>query len=115
MAKVNGGYFSVKNLSQKPIDLVQVSSHDFGRIEMHRSIVEQDIARMEKQETVTIPAETELLFRPGDFHLMLFEAIKPLKSGDTTSLIFYFSDKSIIEITANVRPLGAQTEHNHTM
>jgi len=113
MAKVNGGYFEIENLSQEAIKLVSVSGQDFSRIEMHRSFVEQDMARMEKQESVEIPAGSKLVFKPGDYHLMLFDAKRPLKAGDRTTLTFYLSDESIIETTANVRPLGTQTEHKH--
>ena len=67
---------------------------------------------MEKQESLEISAENTIKLSPGDFHLMLFEPNKPLRSGDTVTLNFLFSDGHIETIEAKVKRRDTE-DHSH--
>ena len=96
-------YASLKNNSDISLSLVSVSSPLFSSIEIHRSIVKDDIATMERHTTLEIPSKSTIKLVPGDFHLMLFNPKIPLAIGDAATLKFIFSDGTKITTEASVR------------
>jgi copper(I)-binding protein len=79
---MTAGYFVLDNRGSDTIRITAVTSPQFGRIEMHETIVENDIARMRPiGEIVVLPGE-RVVFEPGGRHLMLFEPRRPI--GDVT-------------------------------
>ena len=112
--EMTAGYFEIRNGGDKPVSLVRVSSPDFGSIELHRSIVTEGVAKMIQEESVTIPANTSLQFKPGDYHLMMFRPQKQLSSGDVVHLTFYFSDSTSLETSAVVKKMVmGHDDHSH--
>ncbi|GJM04306.1 MAG: hypothetical protein DHS20C09_02970 [marine bacterium B5-7] len=105
------GYANIHNMSDKAITLLSVSSPDFSKIEIHRSVLNDDMVSMEKQESLAIPAKNTIKLSPGDLHLMLFDPDKPLRSGDTVALEFSFTDGHSLDIEAQVERRGS-IEHN---
>ena len=99
---MNAGYLEIENTYPHPIILNEVTSDEFKRIEIHQSVIEGGIARMKKTGPVTIPAHSQWIFKPGDYHLMLFQPARILKAGDTVNLKFQFSDGSTIDSIATV-------------
>ncbi len=108
---VLAGYANIHNASDKPITLISVSSPNFSKVEIHRSVLNGDMVSMEKQESLEIPAKNTLTLSPGDLHLMLFDPDKPLRSGDTATLNFSFSDGHNQTIEAKVE---RRTSHDHS-
>ena len=96
-------YVILKNNSDISLSLVSVSSPLFSSIEIHRSIVKNDIATMERHATLEIPSKSTIKLVPGDFHLMLFNPKMPLAIGDEATLIFSFSDGAKITTKASIR------------
>ncbi|HEY3859644.1 MAG TPA: copper chaperone PCu(A)C [Gammaproteobacteria bacterium] len=100
---VLAGYFSLTNLTDKPLTLNAVQSPDFGSVEMHRSFVKDGVEQMEAVPNVVIPAHGSVEFKPGAYHLMMLQAKKNLFAGDMVSLTLSFSDGSQLAILAPVR------------
>jgi len=109
--KVNAGYFEIANHGSLPMTLIAVSSPDYGRVEMHRSMVTKGMAKMALQDSVTIPGNSRLIFSPGNYHLMLYEAIKPFKTGELVNLLLHFEDGMVIPVNAEIRRLQGQHQH----
>ncbi len=109
--RVNAGYFKIENHENFPMTLIRVTSTDYERVEIHRSIVSNGIAKMELQNSVNIPENSRLIFSPGDYHLMLYQAIKPLKAGELVSLLLHFEDGIVIPVTAEIRRFQGQHQH----
>ena len=103
-------YVTLKNNSDISLSLISVSSSLFSSIEIHRSIVKDDIASMERHTTLEIPPESTIKLAPGDYHLMLFNPKIPLKMGDTPTLMFSFSNGTKITANASIRKRN-NTEH----
>ena len=99
---INAGYFEIDNGTSTPVTLTQVNSADFARIELHRTIIENGIARMTPAGPVTVAAQSRLEFAPGGYHLMLFQPARPLRAGDTVKLAFQFADDSTMEVDAKI-------------
>jgi copper(I)-binding protein len=97
------GYFTLSNLTDKPLTLTAVESPDFGSVEMHRSFVKDGVEEMQAVPSVAIPAHGSVEFKPGDYHLMLMQPKKNLFVGDMVSVTLTFSDGSQLAILAPVR------------
>jgi len=100
VAGMNAGYLEIDNGTSAPVTLMHVSSTDFSRIEIHRSIIENGMARMTPAGPVTIAARSSMMFEPGGYHLMLFQAVRPLRAGDRVRLTFHFTDGTAIDANA---------------
>ncbi len=111
--KILAAYLTIENTSNSDIILDRIESPAFETVEMHRSIVEDDVARMIKQNNLSIQANSQTVFEPGGLHLMLINPDSSKKQGDITALIFYFSDGSILSVDAIVKKASDQTLHHH--
>ncbi len=113
--KVMAAYMTIKNNSENAHELSSVSSAQFERVEMHRTIIENEQARMEKQDIMTVKAGETLKFEPGGNHLMLFNPVKKLKSGDEIDLSLILKNGNKITVKAQVRKHSEmhKEKHNH--
>lgn len=101
--KVMAAYLEIKNNGKQQQVLTGVSSPAFGKIEIHRSVIQGNVARMEHQKELAIPANASVLLQQGGLHLMLMDVKKPLASGDQVSMTFIFGNGEKITATAIVR------------
>jgi copper(I)-binding protein len=100
---VLAGYFTLANLTDKPLTLTSVESPDFGSVEMHRSFVKDGVEEMEPVPSIVIPAHGSFEFKPDAYHLMMMQPKRNLFAGDMVSLTLSFSDGSQLAILAPVR------------
>lgn len=100
---VLAGYFTLQNLTGKPLELKSVTSTEFSAVEMHRSFVKDNQEEMEAVPSLTIPPHGSVEFKPGSYHLMLMQPKKNLFAGDIVTLDLSFSDGSELTIMAPVR------------
>lgn len=100
---VLGGYFTLENLTGKPLSLTEVSSPDFGSVMMHQTVQQGGQESMQDVARIDLPAGGSVEFKPGGYHLMLMQPKKNLAAGDTVTLMLKFSDGSELAILAPVR------------
>ena len=112
IVSVLAGYANIHNPTNTSITLIDISSQDFSKIEIHRNVFNGEMVSMEKQESLEIPAKSTILLSPGDFHLMLFDPSKPLRSNDIVTLIFSFSNGHNETIDAKVKRRHTE-DHSH--
>jgi copper(I)-binding protein len=110
VTSVHAAYLTLENSGSGPVVIDRVSSPDFARVEIHRSEVADGMARMIAVERLEIPAGGSLALEPGGYHLMLFDARRPLRAGESTTLLLHRDNGSEIRVTVPVRR-GADTEH----
>ena len=112
--QVQAGYLKLENKSKSDLVLDKVESPDYEIVELHQTVFENDIARMQQQETITIEAKGNVELQPGGLHLMLIKSKERKKQGDEVSLNFHFTDGSVVNINAPVKKsTGAATDHSH--
>lgn len=78
--QMTAGYLTLTNNSTQAITLTQVTSPQFGAVEMHESVVEDGMARMYPLGELTILAGTTVQFVPGGKHLMLMRPVDEIES-----------------------------------
>ena len=67
----SGGYFVVRNSGAQPVELTGVSSSAYGMTMLHQTVAQNGMSRMEHVDSVAVPAQGELVFKPGSYHAML--------------------------------------------
>lgn len=83
---VAAAYFTIYNSSDEPLILTGVAGDAVENAELHLSSVVDDVAKMEKQDSVTVPAGESLHFKHGSYHVMLMGMREPLEAGTEVDL-----------------------------
>ncbi len=94
---VYAGYMAMENLTARDLTITRVSSPRFASVEMHRTEIENGIARMTPQANLVVPANRTLEFVPGGLHLMLLQPDAPLTRGEAVPLHIEFADAGSID------------------
>lgn len=96
---MSAGYMTLTNNTKSPIAVTEVRSPQFGSVEIHRSSIEDGVARMRRIDTLEIPAGSTVTLERGGLHLMLMNA---RDDPDAVSLTFYDGETLIMEVVANI-------------
>ncbi len=89
-AKVAAVYLVIDNQSTKSDRLLKLRSPVAASAEVHRSSVEDGIARMRPVTVMHIGAGERIAFEPGGLHVMLMGLRKPLVAGQSFMLELTF-------------------------
>jgi len=89
---VYAGYMVLQNNSDKELTVVGVSSQRFAKVEMHKTEIENGIARMVKKSGLVIGPHSVLKFEPGGLHFMLLEPNAPLKLDERIPVRLEFAN-----------------------
>jgi copper(I)-binding protein len=109
-SKVTAGFLTINNISSDTLVVSAVSSAAIPRIEMHESVVKNDIASMVKQEQLSIPAGETLELKHGSYHLMLMDLDTTLTPGTTLSITLH-TNQGDIELDMPVMKPGMSGGH----
>jgi periplasmic copper chaperone A len=101
--QVNAAYMTIENSSSEDIILASASSPDFQSVEMHLSVVKDGKVSMEKQNTITVKANSQFSFSPSGYHFMLFKAAKRIRAGDVARLNLQFGNDIKIPLSVEIR------------
>lgn len=75
-------YLTASNPGDEDKEITHVSSDQFESTEIHRSLIEDGVAKMQKLDTLTIPANSQIEFSPGGLHVMLIGPKQPVLPGE---------------------------------
>jgi copper(I)-binding protein len=102
-------YFTIKNAG--PADtLVGAQTTIAGKTTMHKSMNKMASMSgmsevvMDQVSSVPVPANGEVAFKMGGYHVMLDELAHPLKAGDTFTLRLHFTHAGWIDVPVSVQP-----------
>ncbi len=98
------GYVTLSNAGDKPVDLVSVSSPDYGSTMLHQTVSNGTTETMIMVDRLTIPAHGSATISPGNYHLMLMQAKHTIAPGDTVHLKLKFSDGETLDTPFMVKP-----------
>jgi len=104
---MTAGYMVIHNELSREVIITGATSPDFGQVEFHNTVTENNVSRMRQERQVRIPAGTSLAFEPGGRHLMLMQAARDLKDGDQVTIELTFGDGGQLHFTAPVRKQGS--------
>lgn len=89
---VRAGYMSIKNLSARSVSIVAIHSDAFASVEIHRSVMQDGMMRMEPVDRLTIDPGASLQLAPGGLHLMMMHPAEATRPGDDIEIILQMDD-----------------------
>jgi copper(I)-binding protein len=95
-----GVFFIVDNPTTQDARLLSAVSDVAQAVELHKTTMTDGVMQMSPQEFVAIPAGEQVIFQPGDLHVMLINLNRQLNVGDSFELTLNFEQAG--EITLNV-------------
>jgi hypothetical protein len=103
------GYATLVNASDKPVDLIDISSNDYGDAMLHQTVSNGSSQKMVMVDKLTVPAHGQVAIAPGGYHVMLEDAKHKVAPGDTVHLMLKFSDGETLDTPFAVKS-PAQTK-----
>jgi copper(I)-binding protein len=100
------GYATLVNASDKPVDLVDISSDDYGDAMLHQTVSNGSSQKMVMVDKLTVPAHGQVAIAPGGYHVMLEDAKHKIAPGDTVHLTLKFSDGETLSAPFAVKSPG---------
>ncbi len=96
---ITAGYMTLANAGGADA-VIGASTDAAERIELHTHYNEGGVMKMRQVDRVEIPAEGEVVFEPGSYHLMIFGA-GGMSEGDTVAVTLDFetADDQTFEFT----------------
>jgi hypothetical protein len=106
-------YLTLHNRGSEAHTLRSATSPCCARVEIHRSVESDGIARMEPAHDVVVPAGGSVVFAPRGLHLMLIGP-PPLEAGAQVELELAFDAGEPLKFTAPVQkmPMSEHGEHH---
>ena len=112
-APVIGGFFQLTNHGDSEDALIAAESPIAGHVEIHTHKKEDGVMKMIKIDEVRVPANNSVLFKPGSFHLMIFNPTQALKEGDRFPMTLTFKNAGTVEVEMAVEKQGHMEKHMH--
>src|SRR5829696_2676330 len=108
-------YFVIHNHTDQDEELIGVTTNVADAVEIHQSTIDPDtdIMRMEMVSSIPIPADSEIFFEPGKYHLMLVRIKRELKVGDHIGIILHFKNHEDIIVNVAVQDNAPEEDHSH--
>jgi len=101
----SAGYFTVRG-GPEDVTLVAVTADDSMRLEMHETVEEDGVSKMQAVEKVAIPSGGTVKFEPGGKHLMIWGVGNSSIQRGTLRMIFIFSNDDRIQFDAVINKVG---------
>ena len=96
-------FFQIDNPTSADDRLLRAVSDVAAAVELHQTTMVDGVMKMNMQEFVAVPAGEQLLFKPGDFHVMLIGLVDDLNVGDTFTVTLTFENAGDIVLDVTVR------------
>lgn len=102
------GFARVVDPCGRAVAIVGARSDAFEKVELHETTVVDGVSRMRAVERIELPADGEVVFRPGGLHLMLMRPRSPLGEGEFAQVEFRLADGRTITAGFEVRAPDAR-------
>jgi copper(I)-binding protein len=109
---VTAAFMRLHNNGVKAVQLISVSSDSAERVEIHAHRHNNGMMRMEKIDSVSLPAGGDFIFQPGDHHLMLINLKQSLTAGDSVRLRLEFNHAEPLIIDVPVQNIMQESNHH---
>lgn len=116
-AAIQGGtagiFLTIRNNGSTADRLVAASSPLPRVTELHTTLRDGDVMRMQQVHAIEVPAGGSVTLRPGGLHLMLIGLAAPLQAGATAPLTLTFEQAGQVTLQVPVMAAGAAAPHAH--
>jgi hypothetical protein len=96
-------YLTVHNNSGRAVRVDDFASPQFGKVELHESLLENGVSRMRKVESLTIDPGASVALEPGGKHLMLLQPLAQTSGGPGLfTLQLYSGDTLLLSVSGTM-------------
>jgi periplasmic copper chaperone A len=106
-------YVPLLNTGKEPDQLIGASSDLADKIEIHQDSNENDIAKMQKLNEITLEPGKPVSLRPGGMHFMVIGLKKQLKEGEMFPMTLQFEKAGTAKVDAMIEAAGAMSGNSH--
>lgn len=111
-APAGAAYFVVQNHGAEGDRVIGASTPRAARTELHTHVHMGEVMKMQKVDSVAVPAHGEARFEPGGNHLMLFGLSQPLVAGERFPLTLEFEKAGKVEVEIAIEAEAPKSEHH---
>ncbi|TVP91538.1 MAG: copper chaperone PCu(A)C [Pseudomonadaceae bacterium] len=112
VATTGAAYLIIRNSGDSADTLLSASTPAAGHTELHEHVHEDGLMKMRELPEVEIAAGEQVEFKPGGYHVMLFNLQQPLDAGTEFPLTLTFANAGEIEVNVHVEDNGGE-HHGH--
>ncbi|MHA1114134.1 MAG: copper chaperone PCu(A)C [Alphaproteobacteria bacterium] len=105
--RTGAAYMKIENDGSTLDRLVAAESPRAKKVELHISMMKDNIMRMRQVKAIDVPANGKAELRPGGLHVMLMGLTSPLVAGDRFPLTLVFEHAGRTTLDIEVKPMGA--------
>ncbi len=109
-SKASVAYMTITNPSKHATVLTKAELDGLGRVEIHQHTHVDGMMKMAQLSSLKIDGNSSIEFKPGGYHLMVFEPEDELKAGQERKLTLYFNDGNRVFTQAKVVSLQEMSE-----
>jgi copper(I)-binding protein len=106
--KATGAFMKVKSTDDAKI--VAASSPAARMVEVHEMTMKDNVMQMRPVDALALPAGKTVELKPGGYHVMLMDLVKPLAKGEMVPITLTVEGKdgkrTTAEVKAEVRAVG---------
>lgn len=102
---VSAGFFQLYNHLPESISIVDVLSDRLERVEIHQHTHDNGVMRMRKVESLSVEAGAALMFKPGGYHLMLFDVPEGIEPEEAINIRLLLASGAEVKIALLARSL----------
>ena len=95
---MSAGYFKLTNNSGQAISISHVTSPQCASVQMHETIIKDEVARMVPLEMLILQPGETVSFEPGGKHLML---MRPADDIDSVTLKFFAGESLLLSVNTD--------------
>ncbi len=108
-------YFVLHNHSNQPDELIGASCDCAQVVELHQTVMEGDVMKMQPVASIPLASGEEVTFQPGGLHVMLISLSRDLKEGEQINLVLKFKRSGELSVKVPVKQAGSEEgeEHDH--
>jgi hypothetical protein len=100
---VRAGYMTIRNTQANAVSIIAIRSDAFTSVEIHRTIAEDGMMRMEPVPTLIIEPDSSVQLAPGGLHLMMMNPTESTKPGDVLEIVIELDDGSTQSLNMTVK------------
>ncbi len=101
----------IRNEGDEEDLLIGAKSNIAERVEIHKTVFDNGVAKMVRKREIPIPPQGEVEFRHHGYHIMLIGLKRKLKEGDRIKITLIFKKSGEITIEAPV--IKKHMMHHH--
>lgn len=113
MAKSAAGYMVIANNGETADHLIGIETGIAAKAEVHETVMEGDVAKMQAVPDLEIPADDTVVLEPGGLHVMLMGLTGPLVEDAMVPATLIFEHAGRVEIEFVVGPPGGMDHASH--